>query len=458
MADTVERAGVAAIVAGRSAEPAHARLAETSPAYPSPGIAWSAVAVLMVLICLSLLDRQIISLMVQPIRREFGVSDSQIGLLQGLAFALLNGVAGVGLGQAIDRASRRWVIFAGVTIWSVAATLCGLARSFPELLAARAFVGIGEAALAPAAFSILSDLFPPRRLTFALSVFATGALLGVSGGLVTGGLILSLAAHGLDLPLLGPTPAWRAAFIVTGAPGVALSFLIFLIPEPPRRSLKGAGAAWADLFRFVASRWRFFACHTLGFGIVITLACANLAWAPTFLMRRFGFAPAKVGLTFGVFTLASGFVAFLITGRLVDRLIARGVSDAHFRLYAVCCAALAVIGALAFQAPSPWGYFGLMLLAAAPLNMSAVAASSVQLVTPSALRGRVSSLYLLIAGAGGLIAGPSIVAGFTDLLFHDDAKVGASLSLTFLLLAPVAAGAFVLGLKPMREARRLAPT
>jgi MFS family permease len=430
----------------------HLISADTETGYPPGRVAWTAVGVLLVLYGVAFLDRQIISLVVGDLRHELGVSDFQVSLLQGFAFALLYALFGLPIGMAVDRWSRRWVIFTGVLIWSIAAMLCGLARTFPQLLAARALVGAGEAALAPAAYSLLSDLFPKRRLTTAVGIFATGSILGSEASLAISGLILSAAKEGVDAPFIGHLTAWRFAFIAAGAPGVLLAFAIFLIPEPLRRGSLGAVAAWVDVLRFIRANGRFFACHFVGFGCMMALGYARISWTPALLIRRFGWDVARVGVTLGAFGAVSGAAAFLLTGLLVDRLFARGRRDAHLRVYVAGSLITLVFGVAAFLAPSPPLLFLFLTIIAFPINMGAIAASALQVVTPARLRGRVSAIYLMVTALFGMTVGPGLVGFFTDAVFHDPAKLYLSLSAVFAILSPLGLIAFTLGLAPMRRA------
>jgi MFS family permease len=420
---------------------------------PTRTAAWTAVFVLAVLYGLAFVDRQIISLLVAPIRQDLGISDFQISLLQGFSFALLYALGGLPLGFAADRWPRRWVIFGGVFIWALAATACGLVHGFGQLLAARVLVGMGEAALAPAAYSILADMFPARRLTFALAVYAVGASAGSSMSLVWGAAAIHWFEHGLTLPLVGHLRSWQAAFVVTGAPGLLVAFLIFAIPEPKRAHRRAMGdGSWSEMFGFMGGRWRFFACHITGFACILTLAYASLYWGPTFLARHYGWPITQVALVLAGFNFVTGSFGLMLGGRVVDALQHRGLTDAHFRYYAVATGLLIFIGAGAFWAPWPWLYFVLAGLAAIPMNMAAVGASGIQIVTPPALRGRVSALYLMISSLMAMTLGPSTVAFFTDSVFHRDAAIGASMSATVLIYAPIALLAFTLGLGPMRSA------
>ena len=419
--------------------------------YPPARVGWTAVIVLLLLYGLAMIDRQVVSLMVGDLKADLGVSDFQVSLLQGFAFALLFTMLGIPLGLAADRLPRRNVICFGVLVWAIAAMSCGLARNFPQLLLARTFVGAGEAALAPAAYAMLSDLFPKRRLTTALSIYSIGAVIGNGSSSAISGLILAGASGGVDLPLLGHVAAWRFAFLATGAPGLILAFSVFLIPEPVRRSDRLGHTGWGHVLRFIASRGRFFAAQLVGFACIIGLAYAQLSWAPTFLIRHFGWPVAKVGVTLGAYSVATGIAAFLISGPLVDGLFHRGMRDAHFRFYVVGAIVL-FVGGGAFLAPNPPLFFLILIATALFTNMSAAGASAIQLVTPPELRGRVSAIYLAVISLFGMTVGPSMVGFFTDKVFHDPAKVNWSLTATFAILSPIALLAFWLGQGAMRRA------
>lgn len=429
-------------------------LTAAAPVYPAPWTAWKAVGVLLILYALSMMDRQIVSLMVGDIKADLMVTDSQMSLLMGFSFALLYSVLGLPFGMAVDRLPRRYVIFFGVMLWAGAATACGLAQNFPQLLAARTLVGAGEAALAPAAYSILSDMFPRRRLTFALSIYTIGATIGSEASTVIGGLLLHFARDGVELPLLGLVPAWRFAFLATGAPGLLLAFLIFLIPEPKRGAgaAEGARSTWGDVFRFMGARWGFYACHFIGFSCVMGMAYARMSWTPAFLMRRFDWAVDRVGVTLGSLGLVLGLATFLTTGQFIDWLMKKGVTDAHFRYYVWGSLAALVGGVGGFLANNELLFFAGLVLTSVPLNMAAIAASAIQTVTPADLRGRVSAIYLLVVALFAMSVGPGLVGVLTDYVFKDPQKIHLSLAATFAILGPIALTAFLLGLAPMRRA------
>src|SRR6202161_3902739 len=218
---------------------------DSSP-YPSSFAAWYSVAVLMLMYIFSFIDRTTISLIVEPMKRDLQISDTQIGMLQGLAFALLYTFLGLPIARLSDRHSRRAIIAGGVFIWSIMATLCGLARTAAQLFVARIGVGVGEAALSPAAYSIITDSFPRSKLGSAFGVYNIGITIGAGVAFLVGGIVVAAVSHAgatYSLPLLGEVRAWQMVFIVTGAPGIVLPLLLLTVREPKRRGILRASSA-----------------------------------------------------------------------------------------------------------------------------------------------------------------------------------------------------------------------
>jgi MFS family permease len=416
-----------------------------------PRVAWLTVMVLMLFYAIAMLDRQILAILAVPVKADLGISDVQLGLLQGLCFALCYCIFAIPMGYAVDRYSRRLVIFAGVIVWAGATTASAFVQSYGELFAARMLVGAGEAALAPAAFSILAGLFPPKRLTMALSVYSMGSLFGMSIGGAFAGWLLHLAAKG-DGTLLG-FPAWKAVFLMIGAPGLFLSFLIFAIPEPHRRDSGEQPASWADMFRFMNARRRFFICHLGGFSCMSTIGYSAIAWVPTYLVRHFHWTLAQVAGIVAVYGLFVGTFSFLSSGRGVEWLWRRGYTDAHMRFYVAGSVIVAVLGGAAFQAPSVPIYYAVAALAGIFTNMAAIAPAAIQVVTPNALRGRVSAVYILVSGLVGMSVGPALVAALTQYVFADPDRINDSLSVLYVTLGSLAMLFFAFGMRPMRIAR-----
>jgi len=300
------------------------------------------LGVLLVLAALSYLDRQIITLLVDPIKADLGVTDTQIGFAQGIGFVLFYAIAGIPLGMMADRYSRRLIIFGGIVVWSLATAACGLASSFEELLIARLMVGAGDAALLPAAYSLIADSFERGRLATAMATFSLGSIAGGAISLAIGGALAGLAGDlaGGNLPFFGERAQWQVVFLIVGLGGLPFSLLVFLIREPPRvRPGQSAHAAPQQGFRaaFRANR-RFYLLHFAAFSVMAMPAAATAAWTPTYLQRHFELPVATVGLILAAKSLLTGTIGMLGSSMLADRLFRKGYSDAHLRIYIVLSA------------------------------------------------------------------------------------------------------------------------
>jgi MFS family permease len=433
--------------------------AEDAPRVANARGGWIAVSVFLVLYALAYLDRQVLTLLVDPIRKDLGATDFEISILQGAAFVLFYTICSLPIGWAVDRFSRRRIIFVGILIWSAAAAAGGLARNYWQLLLCRFGVGAGEAALSPSAYSMLSDLFPKERLAGAMAVFSSGAIVGGAISLAVGGLVVSLAkgSEGYVIPVLGEVRPWQLVFLITGAPGLVLAFLVFLVREPARKGrIRGASSAKtgpAGLIPFLRGRWRFYAAHIAGFSLFNLMVAAYVAWTPTFLMRKFGLSAAETGFTLGGLSLVCGVAGMLGSGFLVDRLFRRGLKDAHLRYYAIGTALCGIAGVGAMLVPTLPQAIACMTVIKFISPFIAVAATALQITTPNEYRGQVSALFLFAYNIIGFGLGPSIVAGVSDFVIGGGrGDIGLAMAATFAVFTPIAVGAFVLGLGPMRRA------
>jgi MFS family permease len=402
-------------------------------AYPARPYAWAVVGILFATAILSYTDRQVLSLLVDPIRSDLGISDTQMSLLLGTAFAVVYGIAGLPLGVLADRTSRRNLIFAGVVVWSIGTLACGFSRSFHELFAARIVVGLGEAVLSPAAISLISDYFPPSRRGTAVGFFLCGIAMGIGTSLLIGGGVL----HAVHLGILSGTPLaslapWRLVLLVIGAPGLIWALAILLIREPMRR-VAGDGANAA--VRAGARAWRSTTWARV-IPIYLVVASASLvdnavgAWAPTLLIREFNRNPAQVGVQLGLL-LAAGFGGgVLLGGWLADRVGAHG---AWPRKLGVCLVAglLILPVSLLINAAD----FKVVLLAV-PLYfalsgiVTACGFSAILDVVPNRSRGFAMSVSFFLNVALGASIGPSAVAVASAHVFGAAAGLGPAIALT----------------------------
>lgn len=405
--------------------------------------AWGLALLLFLANTLSFVDRQVLTLLVKPMRAELGISDVQVSLLQGLAFASLYAVLGLPLGRLADRVHRPRLMAAGIALWSTMTVASAVASSYPLLFLARMGVAVGEAALAPAAVSLLSDRFARARVGRAIALFQAGIFTGSALALLAGGwLLATFDAGGMPwLQSLGVASAWRAVFLVVGLPGWIIAPLLLTAHEP--RTTSGAAAASAlsigRVLGWVWDRRDVYGGVMAAFTAITILAYGSLAWAPTVLVRLHALTSAQAGIRLGIITLIAGPLGVMGAGWLVDRLAARGRDDAPVigALAGVFVFAL-VVPAFALAPSLPLATVAAVALSLAQSYPYGIASTSLAMVTPPAMRGQVVALYLLISNLLGLTLGPLLVALGTQRIFGDDLAVGRSLALLPLLTMPIA--------------------
>jgi MFS family permease len=416
--------------------------------------AWVTLGVLLLLYILNSLDRGLLSLLVKPIKADLHIDDLQMSLLLGFAFALFYAVCGLPIGWIVDRFSRQITLWVGVTLWSLATIASGLAQTYPQLMLARIALGAGEATLGPSAHSIIADKFPKHRLATALSIYTAGAVLGTGGSIALGGLAVgALMKHPvINLPLFGAVQPWQAAFILLGLPGLLLAFSVFLFREPARMSGHAAGTK-VRLAPFLRSRWKVLLAFTFSFAVFSMVVYGTLVWLPAHMERAFGWGAGKAGPIIGILNILSVGIGTLGGGIIADRLFTAGRKDAHLRVFFLAILIGAPIGAVGFLLPNPVAFLACMtILKLCCFSYIGYAAAAIQAISPQALRGRMAACYLLVLALIGNGAGPSLIAFLTEFVFHDPAKLGASISLCLAVLTPIALIAAWLGMKPMREA------
>ena len=415
---------------------------------------WWMVGVLTLLAILSGIDRQIFALLMEPIRLSLGFSSFQIGLLHGLAFAIFFAVFGLIFGWAIDRFDRRWVVFTGVLIWSTAATASGIASNVIQLALARFGVGAGEAALNPAAYSMIGDSFPRNRLSSTIGVFGIGFITSAALSMVVGGfLAAAIPAEGIVLPIIGPIPQWRAIFIITGVPGFLLAFLIWTVREPPRRHrLENASTSVRDAVSFMRSRVTFFAPFIAGVGFLSAGGLALIAWTSSHLIRKFGLTLTEVGLLLGPIQIVTGILGLICSGIISDFLYTRGQRDAGPRVLATLAVLQLLPAVIIAVAESVWlNALAVGLYMFCATGTSALGPSSIQLVTPSNYRGQISAVYMLCTHLLGLTLGPPLVGALVTYVYGEGPTVGWGIASSILILNPIALILFRMAMKSMRE-------
>jgi MFS family permease len=407
--------------------------------------AWWVVAVLTLTQALAFVDRQVLALLVEPIKRDLGVSDTAISLLYGLSFAFFYVLVALPIARLADRSSRRNIIAASVAVWSLATAACGLARGFPQLVAARLGVGAGEAGLSPAAQSMMADYFPPRRLAAALGVFSTGIYLGGGLALIVGGWLVHAAPGIAAAAGQAAIAPWRVVMVTVGLVGLPVTLLFASVREPPR----GAGEPpmpLADVLAFLAERrWAYFGLMG-ALALMIFVGQSSSAWIPAFFARRFGWDAPKVGALYGPLVLVCGAAGALVGGAIASaarRRHGRGNLLASLGGF-LLVTPLAIVFPLS---PSPVLALGLIgaLVFCAGLTFGGGYAA-LQEATPPTMRAQITALNGLCVNLIGAGLGPLAVGLATDRLFGDPARLPEALSLVAAVACPVTIAFFALAL------------
>lgn len=424
---------------------------EGAAPYPSAARAWTSVFILFLTAVLAYTDRQVLSLLVDPVKHDLAINDTQISLLLGTAFAVIYGVAGIPLGILADRRSRRNLILAGVAIWSVGTLACAVAPSFAFLFAARIIVGLGEAVLSPAAISLISDSFEPRRRGTAVGVYFTGIAIGVGGSIVIGGAVLDLVGGGLfaGTPVADWSP-WRLVLLAIGVPSLLWSLVFLVIREPERRNDQIADVDAATPVAEEGRSWTGIAPLFLIVAVASMVDNAVGAWAPSLLIRQFGLDPAEVGVRLGLLVTLGYGGGMLAGGVLADRFaVWRGrrgkIELCGLAALATLPAALLINSASlsAVMAAIPV-YFALSAV------VTASGLSAILDATPNRQRGRAMAISFFLNVAIGAGLGPTLVAVSGTQLFGDAAGLGPAISFTVVASYLLA----VLALLPALLARR----
>ncbi|CAG4923507.1 MFS transporter [Paraburkholderia gardini] len=444
----------------------------TQPAGQAARLAYSDVRhptyiVLLFFVCFafSYLDRQTVSILVQPIKQSLALTDTEIGVLQGLSFTMCYATAGVFVARLVDRANRVKLIAACIAIWAISTTLCGFATNFPELLVARAGTAIAEAALSPAALSIFGDIFAPRRVARASSVFMLGPYVGGGIALFGGGMLLS-AAHGNSgawLATHGVAP-WQAVFIVVGLPGLVLATLVaFTIREPMRietldhaTQTKDVLPSLRDVMIELFVRNRFCLPYFAAYVALITLFYSHAAWFPTLLMRQFHLAPKQVGQMAAPAYMIGGILGIACAGVLATRVTDDSTLRKVLGLSAVAVATL-VPAAIAMPLVSD-STVAIVLYGVCAFTASiamGLAPVPLQIAVPNRMRGRSIALLVFMTNAISGGVGPLAVGYLNEHFGHTGTSLGVALASVGGVAALISAALYALATRRVPVAREM---
>ena len=424
--------------------------------YPAKKHSYSAVAILTLAQIFAFIDRQIPSMLVEPIKQDFNLTDSQIALLGGAAFSIFYAIMALPIGYAVDRYQRTKVLGTGIFLWSLMTALAGLANSFGKLFGARIGVAVGEAVMAPTSVSLVSDSFPENKQGKPMGIITAGVYIGIGITLLGGGFLIDYLTSigGITLPLIGYLKPWQATFMIVGIPGLVLAIAAFYLKEPQRleeqidTQLKDRKNVFLHL-----KEHRKTLIPMFGGLIFMALIFYSFSfWAPTMMIRTFDISLTEVGFVLGMITIISSITGTIVAGSAVDYLRNKNYSDAPVRAAMIAVIlALPPIISLSFvqNELGAWICIALYLLfisSFAPLGLLAISG-----ISTGNVKGQTAAIHAFLMMAFGLSLGPQLTAFFTDFVFVDPNLLINSVSLTGLIVLPISALLFKLSLSRYRE-------
>ena len=425
--------------------------------YPEKKQSYSAVAILTLAQVFAFIDRQIPSMLVEPIKQDFNLTDSQIALLGGAAFSIFYAIMALPIGYAVDRYKRTKVLGTGIFLWSLMTALAGLANSFGKLFGARIGVAVGEAVMAPISVSLVSDSFPENKQGKPMGIITAGVYIGIGITLLGGGFLIDYLTSigGITLPLIGYLKPWQATFMIVGIPGLVLAIAAFYLKEPRRIEEQVDSNHLVDKKNVFLHLKEHRKTLIPMFGGLIFMALIFYSfsfWAPTMMIRTFNISLTEVGFILGMITIISSITGTIIAGSVVDYLRNRNYSDAPVRaaMIAVMLALPPIISLSFVQTElGAWICIAMYLLfisSFAPLGLLAISG-----VSTGNVKGQTAAIHAFLMMAFGLSLGPQLTAFFTDFVFVDPNLLINSVSLTGLIVLPISALLFKLSLSRYRE-------
>ena len=406
-----------------------------APSWPRPALGWYAVVLLVLGYAFGTVDRIVVGLLVDPIKTDLGLTNTQMGIIQGLAFGLFYALFAIPAGMLVDRWKRVPILWLGLSIWSLATISCGLAGSFAALFVARVAVGAGESSTTPGSASLIADHFPPAQRAKAYGVFNMGGSVGIGLAFLLGGAAIQYAA---DLQRLAPgmfagMREWQLVFMMVGAPGLLLAILMFLtLREPPRRGTAVVGRSFSLLPLLRELRVNRLALTAVMLGTIMNVMIINakLGWFPTYFNRIHHWPREKVAYVLAVVQTPLGLFSALSAGWVLAWLIRRGRRDGPIIVMAVQCAVWAVFGPLTVFAPTPALTLAAHMITSLFATWAITAAlTALNEMTPNPLRGQVVAVYSVLFALVGIGLGPYLVGMLMDNVFPGVRGVMPSLAL-----------------------------
>ena len=414
--------------------------------YPSSSKAWMTVATLSIAYMFSIIDRSILYLLIDPIKEDLNISDTEVSILTGFAFAAVYAVMSIPMGRLSDVWSRKYVIMGGVFLWSILTMLSGYAKNFGQLFLARMGVGLGESALTPTAHALIADVFPPEKLARGMSVFVVGGLLGNGLALLAGAAVVGLVTKAgiVAIPFLGDFRPWQLVLLIVGFLSLTVLIPLAFLSEPPRHKYNSIESKclgqrkFSDVLGYLWNERGYYIPFIIGFSLFAVAYIGTIAWLPSYFIRVHGWSAASAGSYLGLLSMAGMVTGGLATGFLSDYLYSRGDSAAPIKLMMIVGIALAVVQPLMIYSPM-WANAVMVFISNAGVAaIITLKPTIMQLVAPSHMRGLIAAVALLSANFIGGGFGATSMAVFTDFVLGDPKGVGHSIAI-------VGAAGFLLG-------------
>ena len=426
--------------------------------YPKQNYAWYVVSVMCIGYVFAFIDRIVVGLLTTQIQKDLLLSDTDMGILQGIAFALFYTLFGIPIGWLADRWNRKAILTIGMSIWSIMTAACGFAGTFWSFFLCRVGVGVGEATLNPCSASIIGDYFPPKSRPRAFGIYVMGTAFGTGLTYLGGGLVFGFLAkyQVVDLGIFGEMKPWRAMFLFVGLGGLipALIFL-FTVKEPARKELaakeKGK-ASWDDIKTFFKANRHAIICHHIGISMVIMSIYAWVNWMAVYFDRIHQWGPAKFAISYGVPGLFMGVISALSCGWLATKFKDRGRPDGTMRVALIGCIGVVAGGVISPQMPTPELALVAFVLTGLFSNYpSVLALAAISEIAPNEMRGFFTSTYIFLVGLISSGIGPLLTGWVTDNVFGDKMRIADSLSLVTIVTGTIGCLTIAYGLKGYRE-------
>jgi len=408
---------------------------EIAKPWPKPLYSWYVVSLLVISYASGVVDRIVIGLLVQPIKTDLGLSDTEMGVIQGLAFALFFSLFTLPIGYLVDRWKRTSVIWSGALISSCGTLAGGFATSFWTLFSSRVVMGAGEATTTPGSSSLIADYFPPTMRPRAYGIFAMGGSIGIGVAYLLGGIAIDLAddVRAWSPSLLGDFANWQIVFLIVGIPGLLIGVLMAVsIREPERRGIltePSAKLSLLPLWRELSTNRTALVVVMIGSIMNVMIVNAQLAWFPTLFVRVHGMEAKDIAMSLAIVGVPCGILSAITAGWVLSWLAKKRRQDGPILVMGLQCLAWVIFGTAKCLAPTPeWaliGHAGTSLFATWALTAALTALNQ---VTPNQLRGQVVSVYTLLIGLVGIAVGSGAVGLLSDYVFNYPTGIAPSLA------------------------------